>query len=598
MTEPRIKILPDALVNLIAAGEIIERPASVVRELLENSLDAEASGIDIEITVGGKQHIAVVDDGIGMGSEDVKLSLTRHATSKIADRSDLGTIHTLGFRGEALPSIASVSRFSLFSRQTNADVGTEIRVEGGGLKYVRDAGMPVGTRVVVDDLFYPVPARRKFLKSDRTEYLAGYDIVVKHALSRPDVRFRLITDGKEVLNALPGTVRSRTGDVLGRRVAHEMGEVDDEDRGIRVTGLVGKPEETRSNQAAIHLFVNDRPIRDYPVSSAIVRAYSGLIFGGRFPVAVIFIQLPFEEVDVNVHPAKREVKFRDPKTVGGVVYRAVEAAVRELTRVSVWAVPRPGYRPAEGGGWPEARSVRETGRAWVRAGDLLSPRIDTDTAPVDISDREIGSDVASLKAPGAFGTAEVSGMRLLGQAAGTYIVLSDMDGLVLIDQHAAHERVIYERIKAGLSRNAVGSQRLLFPTTLDIDGPDRAVVVRHLDEINKIGFELEEFGGKTLLVSAIPSIVKDADVTELIMGIAEELRAGIGSQGIEERIDRMIKGVACHGSVRAGTELTPQEIRGLIDEIEKTPFAAHCPHGRPTTIRIGKDEIDRLFKRT
>ncbi len=589
--QPKIKLLPDTLINLIAAGEIVERPSSVIRELVENSLDAEARSIDIEMLTGGKQRIVVVDDGIGMSAADVRLALQRHATSKITDRQDLGAIHTLGFRGEALPSIASVSRFTLFSRERGADAGTEIVAAGGVVQHVRDAGIPEGTRVIVEDLFYSVPARRKFLKSDRTEYLNGYDVIVKHSLSRPDVRFRLTADGKEAISAPPGTLRERAGDVLGRRVARDLEEVHGEEEGIRATGLIGRPEESRSTQSGIHLFVNDRPVRDYSLTAAIVRAYSGLITSGRFPVAVIFIQLPFSEVDVNIHPTKREVKFVDPKLVGGVVYRSVDAAVRRLTKVSI-SVGRPTHydserdvqRPAEG-------SIREAMDLWASLSDRPG------AAPADLYPRGEEAEIFP-EIPGEMEEAVGPGAKLLGQVLGTYIVLSDGQGLVLVDQHAAHERVVYERIKAGRSRNAVAKQRLLFPITLELDGPIRAAVVRYLDEINMIGFELEEFGGATLLVSAVPSIVKDADVRGLVMGIAEELREETGRPGIEETVDRMIKAVACHGSVRAGRDLSVQEIDGLIGEIENTPFAAHCPHGRPTMIRITRQEIERRFRRT
>ncbi len=604
---PEIQILPDTLINLIAAGEIIERPSSVVRELVENSLDAGAQSVDVELVTGGKQRIVVVDDGVGMSTDDAGLAIQRHATSKIVDKADLATIHTLGFRGEALPSIASVSRFSLFSREHGSDVGTEIRVDGGVVAYVRDAGVPPGTRVVVDDLFYSVPARRKFLKSDRTEYLNGYDVIVRHALSRPDVRFRLVADGKEVVNAPPGTLATRASDIIGKRIAWEMGEVEGEHETIRVTGLIGRPEETRSTQSGIHLFVNDRPVRDYSLVTAVVRAYAGLILGGRYPVAVIFVQLPFDEVDVNIHPAKREVKFADPRSVGGVVYRTVEEAVRRLTAVSV-SVP-PGTAPYRRGAGtdrsPSYGSVREAMGLWATLSDGSRQSPDRgeggptrDGFHGPDAPAGLAVEIPAPEMPDVGGGAGPWGLRLLGQASGTYIVLSDADGLVIIDQHAAHERIVYERIKAGHTKNAVARQQLLFPMTLDIDGPDRAVVAAHLAEINAIGFAIEEFGGTTLLVSAVPAVVKDADARELIMGIAEELREGQGTGGIEEAIDRMIKAVACHGSVRAGKELSDREIEGLIEEMGHTPHAAHCPHGRPTMIRIDRQEIERRFKRT
>ena len=603
MKTSRISVLPDALVNLIAAGEIIERPASVVKELVENSLDAGASSIDIEILVGGKKRIVVVDDGIGMSRQDAELALMRHATSKIRKKKDLTEIHTLGFRGEALPSIASVSRFVLFSRERDEDVGTEIAAEGGTIRHVRDAGVPPGTRIIVEDLFFSVPARRKFLKSVKTEYFTIFDVAAKNALSRPDVKFRLMADGREVINALPGTLRSRAGDVFGRRIAQEMEEVACEADGVRVTGLVARPDQNRSTKSNVHLFVNDRPVRDFGIVAAVMRAYAGLIMRGRFPMAALFIQVPFDEVDVNIHPSKREVKFADPQKVGGVVHRGVREALAGMTKVSI-SLAGGETRAYTGGGAETAQGVvREVGRFYF--GDAAPEQALGATGPVDgvaiVPRREPGDlpdETAYLPPIGSAERSVLSNMRLLGQVAGTYIILTDDRGLVVIDQHAAHERVIYERIKEGYRTKSIPTQRLLFPMPLELPNRDREVLEQYLDRINEIGIGMERFGGNTLIVSSIPAAVKDADVTDLVGGIIEQLRAGAAPSGVDETIDRLIKGIACNGSIRAGRELGTAEIEMLVDEIGRTPYAAHCPHGRPTMITIGADEIARRFKRT
>jgi DNA mismatch repair protein MutL len=594
MEEGRIRVLGDDLVNLIAAGEIVERPASVVKELVENSLDALAKSIDVEIRVGGKQLIVVSDDGIGMSSQDAGRALLRHATSKIRDKGDLTSIHTLGFRGEALPSIASVSRFTLFSREHGADVGTEIRVEGGEVKYTRDAGVPPGSRIVVEDLFFSVPARRKFLKSEKTEYFNIFDVAAKHALARPDVRFRLVADGREVINALPGTLRYRVGDIVGKRIAQEMGELSFEAEGVRVTGLVGRPVDTRATQNAVHLFVNDRPVRDFSITSAIARAYAGLIFRDRFPIAIVFVQVGPAEVDVNIHPTKREVKFRDPRAVAGIVFHAVQEAARRLTEVSV-SVPGQGATyPAEHDDDRSAVAiVREVGEFYFGPATASGPAA-RGSSPAGGSEAL----AASFESGSGVQTMGPSAKKILGQVAGTYIILADSEGLVCIDQHAAHERVIYEEIRAGYGKGSIPTQRLLFPIALELPVRDREVIDHYIEKIREIGIEIEGFGGETLLIRAIPAAVKDADVKDLVGGLIEEVREGGAPTGVEDVVDRMIKGIACHGSVRAGKELSTKEIETLITQMGHTPYAAHCPHGRPTMIRIGNEELAKRFKRS
>jgi DNA mismatch repair protein MutL len=424
-------------------------------------------------------------------------------------------------------------------------------------------------------------------------------MTVKAALSRPDVRFRLVADGREVINSPAGTLRQRAGDVLGKRVGQGMGEVHYEDEGVRVTGLVGAPNDSRATKVGIHIFVNDRPVHDFGITSAVIRAYEGLLMHQRYPIAVIFIQVSYDGVDVNIHPAKREVKFAHPKKVAGIVFRAVRETLQQMTRVFDSA-EREGPLPRRDD-WetPVLGIVREQRELWGGPSTQAQDR----TAGVE----DIPPVSSGLEGAPEFGggydagttqsTPEIEGMKFFGCVADTYIIMADERGLVLIDQHAAHERVVYERLKAAFGREAVPRQRLLFPISIELAGPDRAVVAAHLDVINKIGFEISEFGGTTFLVSAIPSVVKDADVEGLVRGIVEELREGTGGRGMEEVVDRMMKAVACHGAIRAGQALTPAEVEGLIAEIKRTPFAAHCPHGRPTMVRIDGDEIARRFKR-
>ena len=611
----KIKVLDNNLVNLIAAGEIIERPNSVAKELLDNSLDAGARNISLEIKKGGKKGISVLDDGIGMTRDDAILSLERHATSKLKIVSDLNEIHTLGFRGEALPSIASVSRFGLLTREASSDAGTEIKVEGGTKKYVRDIGLPIGTKVVVDDLFFSVPARRKFLKADKTEYYHILDTVNRAALSRPDVRFRLVKDGIESINTLPGTLKERAGDILGKRIAKNMGWVEFDTDEIRVTGLLGDPEDTRSNRNSIFLFVNDRFVKDYVISAAILRAYKGLMFKARYPIVVLFLQVPLREVDVNIHPTKIQVKFRETQKINSIVFEAVRNGLKEITKAKI-IYHRPG-RPALS---PENQaethySIQKSGIPPPHTGKEASPphaaeianqikvhyygegetgeaRLPYHPPPVEKHfDREVP---VYQEAPKKW-----EGDRILGQLENTYIVLAGDDGLTIIDQHAAHERVIYEGLKEGIKSKDIPRQVLLFPLKLELSPQEREIILGNIEKISRAGIDISDFGGDTVIVSSIPAVIKDADVKEIITTISEELKSEKSVRGgVADAIDRVITVMACHGAVRAGREMDKKEMVALIKSMEKTPHSHRCPHGRPTMISIPINELERRFKRT
>ncbi len=589
----RIKILDDNLINLIAAGEIVERPASVVKELLENSLDAGAESIDIEIEAGGKKRIVVTDDGVGMSMEDAKLAIERHATSKVERIDDLKSIHTLGFRGEALPSIASVSRLTLFTKMEDSTSGCEIRLEGGKLKYVRDAGIPKGTRVIADDLFFSVPARRKFLKTEKTEYYHVLDVINRVAISRPDVRFRLKADGREVINVHSGSLRDRVGGILGKRSVENMEEVGFEAEGIKVLGLVGSPDDTRTTRSNIFIYVNDRYVRDAVVTSAIMRAYKGLIFNQRYPIAVLFIQLPYSDVDVNIHPTKIQVKFKDTQNVGGVVKRAVDEALKKSTTVKIAEAKDLRYQKDRKYGESEVGRVGNSGSLFFEKSDRSVAEMEPGVSGRSLPISKDGIEISGIE---DFG--ETGGFKVLGQIKGTYIILERNEGLVIIDQHAAHERIIYEEIKAGYLKKNIPRQRLLFPMKIELPKADYEVILSNLEDIYEMGLEISDFGENTVIVTSVPAVIKDADVKELVNNISEELKGGKRSIGAEDLIDKIITIMACHGAVRAGRELGTEEIRGLVRSMEKTPYAAHCPHGRPTMFVISTEEIKRRFKRT
>ena len=630
-----VKVLDSNLVNLIAAGEIVERPASVVKELIENSLDAGASSISVEIVRGGKRRIVVIDDGIGMSTEDAMRSLQRHATSKISVREDLMAIHTLGFRGEALPSIASVSRFNLFTKEKGSKKATDILIEGGRQKHIRGVGVPPGTRIVVEDLFFSIPARRKFLKTDKTEYYHVLDVVNRNALSRPDVRFTFISDGREVLNTHPGNLRERSGDILGKKISEKMEEIAYEDgkrwegMGIGLVGLSGSPEDTRASQSNIYLFVNDRFVKDRVMISAIMQAYRGLTFRGKYPIVVLFLQIPFSEVDVNIHPAKTEVKFRDSGRIHKIVSRAVGDSLAKGGSVKITgetggraAYPYPSSDSDLKGGFPKRAAYPDGSQphrsssptpTFRRDADLDNSSNVHDVAKIYYNEvrasreeNSKGLDFVESESSPPFATAPPSGelfkkwegLTLLGQVKDTYIVFENEKGLLIIDQHAAHERVVYEWLKAGLKERNIPMQQLLFPIKMELSTKDYEVVISNIDRINDLGLEISDFGKGTVIVSSVPGMFENSDVERLIVEIAEELRERPLTSTAESIREKLLLVMSCHGAIRAGKKLEPKEIKALLDEMEKTPHSSRCPHGRPTVITIPVVELERRFKRT
>lgn len=575
-----VALLPDVLANQIAAGEVVERPASVVKELVENALDADASRVYVDVEEGGKRLVRVVDDGHGMSRADAILALERHATSKVRTAADLTAIGTLGFRGEALPSIASVSHFRLITRTSEDDAATEIDVVRGVVGGVRDAGSPVGTRIEVRDLFENVPARLKFLKRTATEmsHIGGY--ITASALGYPHVHFRLSHNGRTSQDLPPApSLKHRIHQVLGGRVTDHLWEVW-LDEPIQIRGFISEPTFTRTNQGGIHTFVNGRAVKDRVINHAIVSSYGNLLERGRYPYAVIYVHVPPDTVDVNVHPAKAEVRFLGR----GQVHEAIVGACRTSLASTPW-VERgtPFYaptRPGTAGSGSVLREAPSTYPASAEGDGLASPELAVDeTTP---SGR-----------PRFF-----SRMKVLGQADKTYLVCEGSEGLHVIDQHAAHERVGYERIKAGYCSSRLAQQQLLLPLQLDLTARESAAAQEHQEVVARLGFDIEPFGGSTWQVMAVPALLAKSNLERLIRDVVAEL-AELGTATLAEaRLDLLFSTMACHSVIRAGDALNQSEIRALLESMDDAELGANCPHGRPVSVTIPFSDLARRLHRT
>jgi DNA mismatch repair protein MutL len=572
--------LPEILANQIAAGEVVERPASVVKELVENAIDAEASRVFVDVEDGGKRLVRVVDDGYGMGREDALLSLERHATSKVRTAEDLAGIATLGFRGEALPSIASVSRFTLVTRRLESDAAIELRVEQGKVGPARDAGAPVGTRIEVRDLFENVPARRKFLKRTATEMGHINGFVTSSALGYPQVHFRLSHNGRTSQDLPPApSLKHRIHQVLGGRVTDHLWEVW-QDEPIQVRGFISEPTFTRTNQTGIHTFVNGRAVKDRVLNHAIVSSYGNLLERGRYPYAVLYVHVPADTIDVNVHPTKAEVRFLER----GMVHEAMVGACRTTLASTPWVERGTPLYTTEGASYgASSPSLREG----LRPRTPLAPT-PTQAAP------ELGVDGTTPSGKPRF----FSRMKVLGQAGLTYLVCEGADGLHVIDQHAAHERVGYERIKAGYCSSRLAQQQLLLPLQLELTPSESAAASEHRDQIARLGFDIEPFGAATWQVLAIPALLVGARVEGLVRDVLAELMDLGTSTRTEAQLDLLFSTMACHSVVRAGDPLGEHEIRGLLEDMDDVDLGGNCPHGRPVSVTIPFGDLARRLHRT
>lgn len=591
----RIRILPENLTNKIAAGEVVERPASVVKELVENSLDAGCCEIIVEIEAGGRRLIRVTDDGSGMSREDALLSLERHATSKIASDDDLFALSTLGFRGEALPSIASVSRFTLATRQGGAIEGTAIYAEGGRIKEVKACGMADGTVITVRNLFFNTPARLKFMKSAETE--AGHvgDLLTRLAISRPEVRFTYLNDGKTVFKALNGTMEDRVAALLGRSIAGALYPLDATVEGVTVRGLVARPDVSRSAAGHLYTFINGRFIRDRVVQHAVLQAYRNFLERGRYPVVVLFIEVPAGEVDVNVHPTKHEVRFRQQ----GIVHDVVQGVIEDALRPTPWLrkdVSTPVSAPVTERRQPTASSERvaEVRELLVnyRPSPAPSRPFFQPPSPVVPAPRRPDEEPERPVDRGYF-----SRLAIIGQFHASYILCQDGSDLVIIDQHAAHERVAFERLKAQFAAGGVEEQGLLFPDTLELSHREAAELREHGEDLLRLGFDLEQFGGTTWVVKGVPRLLSGKDYLRILRDTIDEFQAVGANRTVADAVEEILTRIACHSVVRGEHPLTFSQIEALFAQMDATDFSTNCPHGRPVLQRLTRAEVERMFKR-
>jgi DNA mismatch repair protein MutL len=592
-----IRQLPDTLINQIAAGEVVERPASVVKELVENALDAGAKRIDIDLEEGGVRLIRIRDDGGGIAPDELPLAVSRHATSKIASIDDLEAVATLGFRGEALPSVASVSRFRLTSRRHDAQHGAELRIDGGKLGEVAPNAHPHGTTVEVRDLFFNVPARRKFLRAERTELSHIEEWLRTLALARPDVEIRVSHNGKPSRRWKgEGNLLSdvRLHEALGEEFARNALRVDHAGADMRLHGWIAQPAYNRASADQQYLYVNGRSVRDRNVAHAVRQAYSDVLFHGRHPAYVLFLELDPRGVDVNVHPAKHEVRFRESRLVHDFVYRTLHAALAETRAGSVAAPMPPMHVSADAPRWsmPPAPQQQAMG---LRVADAPAAYAAL-YAPRDGSAPMQPAPAAMLMPDDAPG-----GMPPLGfavaQLHGIYILAENADGLIVVDMHAAHERIGYEKLKAAHDGAGLRTQPLLVPSSLAVSEREAEVAERETDTLAQLGFEVQRSGPQSLLLRSVPALLAHGDVEALLRDVLADLREHGSTRRIADTRDELLATMACHGAVRANRRLSIPEMNALLREMEATERSGQCNHGRPTWTRFSLAEMDKWFLR-
>ena len=576
-----IRRLPPELINRIAAGEVVERPASALKELVENSLDAGARQVAVRLHAGGLELVEVTDDGSGMAPDEMRLALERHATSKLPENA-IDRVTSFGFRGEALPSIASVARLTIESRVRGAD-GWRIEIDHGEPVGEGPAALPPGTRIRVEGLFDKVPARRKFLRSPRAEYAACLDAVKRLAMARSDVGFTLDHDGRRILTLLPTDAPARVAELLSHELDRHGVGIDCTRDGLRLTGVIGLPTFNRGMADQQYLFVNSRPVKDRLLVGALRAAYRDLIARDRHPIAALFLDVPLDEVDVNVHPAKTEVRFRDPSAVRGLIVGGLRhalddesgrSAAREQAAAPVMWTTSESYQAqptlAVGGS-----VVREQQDAFEPMGFVPAARAEPAIEPVPSY---------------PLGVAR-------GQVAATYIVAEAEDGLVIVDQHAAHERLVLERMRAAREGGAIARQALLIPEVVELDEPDCDRLEGAAADLADMGLEIERFGPGSILVRSVPAALGKTNAAALVADLAADIAELGGPISLRDKLDLVAATIACHGSVRAGRILSVAEMNALLREMEVTPRSGQCNHGRPTWVKLGHGEIEKLFGR-
>ena len=596
--QPVIRQLNETAINQIAAGEVVERPASAIKELVENAIDAGATRIDVEYADGGKSLIQVTDNGCGIAADDLPLAMARHATSKI-DGSDLLNIQSFGFRGEALPSLGAVGKLTLTSRTSEA-TGAELQVNGGKLSPVRPAAMQLGTRATLRDLFYATPARLKFLRSDRAEAQAIADVVKRLAMAEPAISFSLRDVGSDRMvfqvqaeqGDMFSALRGRLGQLMGHDFVKNAIVVDAEREGITLTGFAALPTYSRGAAVAQFIFVNGRPVRDKLLLGALRGAYSDFLSRDRHPVVALFVECDQTSVDVNVHPAKSEVRFREPAMVRGLIvsglrHALADAGHRASTTVSdaalgAFTVQPQGHLQGEPRAYQMDRPRNAPGYSGLAETEAMfdvhpSARIEG-VPQLEAQHRPLGAARAQLHE--------------------NYILSQTAEGLVIVDAHAAHERLVYENLKVQMSESGVRAQALLIPEVISLSDGDMALLMEQSETLTQLGLNIEPFGQGAVAVQSVPAILGHVDVNRLVLDIVDELSDGGASQSLQSRLDAILSRVACHGSVRTGRRMQADEMNALLREMEATPHSGQCNHGRPTYVSLAMSDIEKLFGRT
>lgn len=639
----RIQVLTDAVANKIAAGEVVERPASVVKELLENSLDAGAKRVEVEVEFGGRKRIRVTDDGFGMDPDDALQAFERHATSKIRQVEDLLAIGTLGFRGEALPSIAAVSRLNLETRIATEATGTRVEIWGGKLRDVRESARAGGTEIEVRDLFFNVPVRRKFLKSESTELSHIASLVTHYAIAHPDKSFLLKTASRTLVDvSAVGDRRERVFQLLGSQLLEQLLEIPPVERRIfdthasssekgeasaenspglvKFSGFVSRPEVQRLNRKQMFVFVNGRLVRDRLLLHSINQAYRNILPSGMFPVALVFLELPATEVDVNVHPTKMEVRFRRTNFIHDFTHDAIRRTLVSARPIAHFPVKKsssvfpPGGAPSDAGGFekPAQHQIRAAGspqltnpteasasaRLPLEAAAALSVYSPSQDTPESEASGECGSSLTESHRESALQDEAPEGLNPLGQVQDSFIVAENQAGLWIIDQHVAHERILFERHLANRLRNQVESQRLLLPIIVELTPSQQAVFQEIASELEADGFELEPFGQNTVAVKAVPAEVSADRVEKLLIEILESVEESDREISLETLRGKVAASVACHAAIKINTPLEKEKMEWLLRELLRTECPMSCPHGRPVILRYSLQDIRKAFKRT
>lgn len=600
----RIRHLPDHLVNQIAAGEVIERPAAAVKELVENAIDAGASMVEVDLRDGGKSMIRVRDDGSGMTRAELSACIERHATSKLPD-DDLVHIRHLGFRGEALPSIGAVSRLFITSRHADEANAWMISVEGGRKADPAPAAHPQGTSVEVRDLFYATPARLKFLKTDRAEYAAVKETLSRIAMAHPGVTFKLTHNGANSLSLngaqgdLDGMRHARLADLLGKDFGANCVPVDTAREYVQVSGYAGLPSFDKGTAQYQFLFVNGRPVRDRLLLGCVRAAYTDLLSRDRHPVVALYIDVPPEEVDVNVHPAKAEVRFRDSALVRGAIISALKHALiagGQQTSTTISSLALSSFRP-QGTSSPALPLSRSSYPTRVSAGAYgsLAEKTEQDYAPLMEIIPSARAEIEQQTSPEAYAYPLGAARAQLHE---NYIIAQTPEGIALVDQHAAHERLVYERFKAQMTDGSVKAQGLLIPEIIDLSDTRAAALLEKSETFQRLGLEIEAFGAGSICVRTVPALLgTKLDIKKLIEDVADEISDSDNSILLEERLNTVLSTMACHGSVRSGRRMTTEEMNALLRQMEETENSGHCNHGRPTYITLSLKDIEKLFHR-